>query len=270
MMKKQRNVSHSAWKNAVRVVIAVIAAGMIVWTLLPTAIFGIFNYGTVALLVVLVPVFLGAVFWPVVRQWGSRICRKCAGRWAMRAVAAVLALGVGYAAAVTGMMMEAAHTKDSSQNASVVIVLGCQTDGYNPSAMLASRLQKAREYLEQHPEAVTIVSGGLGETEGVSEAESMRAWLEQNGVNPDKIIMEDQSANTEENLLYSAQLMKKHDLGKSAVIVTDWWHELRGVRWAQREGLSVTAEPCATWPLLLPVFYVRELCGLTRLLFAGY
>jgi len=151
-----------------------------------------------------------------------------------------------------------------------VIVLGCQTNGYDPTPMLLSRLERAKTYLDEHPGSVAIVSGGKGEDEGVAEAESMRAWLENHGIAPERILKEEQSANTEQNLQDSAELMRQHGLGTDAVIVTDWWHELRGIHWARQNGLSVGAEPCATWLSMLPVFAMRELCGVTRLLLLGH
>lgn len=271
-MRKERDLSarQGAGSNALRAVIALAAAGMIVWAMLPAVWFSIFNFGTAVLLAVFVPVFLAAVFWPQVRRAVSRFSRTKAGKWLLRAAALLAAAGVCLTAVAAGMMTAAAHKSPESGRALPVIVLGCQTDGYEPSPMLLSRLQKAKEYLDENPEAVAIVSGGMGGNEGVSEAESMRAWLERNGIGPERILKEEASSSTEENLRFSAQLMSRKQLGTQAVIVTDWWHELRAARWARENGLSVCAEPCATWAPLLPVFFARELCSVARLLLAGY
>lgn len=269
-MLEQQNSCEAKRAAFLRVAIAFAAAGMIVWALLPTVCFSIFNLGTAALLAVFFPVFLAAVFWPYVRRGCLRLRRKKAGKWLLRLVAVLLAMGAGFGATVVGMMISAAHSGAEDSRALPVIVLGCQTNGYAPSPMLLSRLQKAKEYLDRHPEAVAIVSGGMGGNEGVSEAESMRAWLERNGIEPERILKEDQSASTEENIRFSVQLMNRERLGTQALIVTDWWHEWRASYWARQNGILAAAEPCATWAPLLPVFFARELCGVVRLLLAGY
>lgn len=269
-MLKRQNFSAPKGAAILRAAIALTAVGMIVWALLPAVWFSIFNLGTAALLAVFSPVFLAAVFWPQVRRAGSRLYRKKVGKWLMRFAALLLVAGAGFGAAAAGMMIAAAHTGPENDRTLPVIVLGCQTNGYEPSPMLLSRLQKAKEYLDAHPEAIAIVSGGKGENEGVSEAESMRAWLEQNGVEPGRILKEEESASTEENIRFSAQLMNRERLGAQALIVTDWWHELRAAYWARQNGILAAAEPCATWAPLLPVFFARELCGVARLLLAGY
>lgn len=253
-----------------RIVIAVVCAAMLCWTMLPMFVFSIFNLGSMALLLVFTTIFLCAVFWPWVRRVFARIGKKTAGRWALRIVAVLLALGIGYAGVATGMMIAAAHTEPPEGDTLPVIVLGCQTNGYEPTPMLLARLQCAKQYLDEHPDAAAVVSGGMGDGEGVSEAESMRAWLEKSGIEGRRVLKEEKSVNTEENVRFSAQLLQEHGLGTKAVIVTDWWHELRGITWARKNGLSVGAQPCPTWPLLLPVFFVRELCGVTRLLAVGY
>lgn len=80
-------------------------------------------------------------------------------------------------------------------------------------------------------------------------------------VEPGRILKEEESASTEENIRFSAQLMNRERLGAQALIVTDWWHELRAAYWARQNGILAAAEPCATWAPLLPVFFARELCG---------
>lgn len=270
-MKRLRSERRRIRASAiVRTIAAAFAAVMLAWTLLPAILFGIFNLGTIALLLIFGIIFSAALFWPDVKRILSQIHHAKAGRWLLRITAAVLALCFGYGGFITGRMIAAAHADVPSESALPVIILGCQTNGYEPSPMLLSRLEQAKKYLNENPDAVVIVSGAMGSNEGISEAESMRAWLERNGVASDRIIKEEQSTSTEENLRFSAQLMQEYGLGTSAVIVTDWWHELRAIYWARENGITAGAQPCATWTLLLPVFYVREVCGVIRLLLIGY
>lgn len=82
-------------------------------------------------------------------------------------------------------------------------MLGAGLNGDKPSAVLEMRLEKARLYLQEHPQTVVIVSGGQGPTEPVSEAESMKNWLMEKGIPNSRIIMEDKSTTTAENIRYS-------------------------------------------------------------------
>ncbi len=63
-----------------------------------------------------------------------------------------------------------------------LIVLGAGVNGTTPSLSLTDRLRAAKQYLELHPNAVAVVSGGQGGGESITEAEAMRCWLESAGV----------------------------------------------------------------------------------------
>ena len=82
-------------------------------------------------------------------------------------LAGVLAFG-----ALLGLVLGGAHDSiDGSPR--VMIILGCQLHDWGPSVMLQDRLDKALDYLKDHPEVVVVVSGGQGENEPTTEA---RAW----------------------------------------------------------------------------------------------
>ncbi len=93
----------------------------------------------------------------------------------------------------------------------VIIVFGCRAYGYRPGIHLKNRLEAAVTLLEARPDAVCVVSGGQGENETVPEAEAMRAYLEERGIAPERIYMEDESHNTYENIVNSKNLID--DLG---------------------------------------------------------
>lgn len=100
----------------------------------------------------------------------------------------------------------------------VVIVFGCRTYGYNPGIHLKNRLEAAVTILEARPEAVCIVSGGQGENETVTEAEAMRAYLEERGIAPERIYKEDESHNTYENIVNTKNLIDNLELEYDRII----------------------------------------------------
>ena len=98
-----------------------------------------------------------------------------------------------------GALIYGAIAPEETTETEYVIVLGAGVNGTVPSRSLTYRLEATLEYLNEYPDTVCVVSGGQGEHEDITEAECMRLWLEDNGIQSDRIIMEDQARNTKEN-----------------------------------------------------------------------
>lgn len=88
---------------------------------------------------------------------------------------------------------------DNAGQADHVIVLGLALENGNPTPDLISRLETARDYLEEYPEARLILTGGNAEAQGKTEAQVMRDILTKWGVSADRLILEDRAQNTQEN-----------------------------------------------------------------------
>ena len=109
-------------------------------------------------------------------------------------------------------MLLGAGTNRPGEEDRTVVVLGCQVRGETPSLMLEKRLQVAYAYLEAHPDAPCVVSGGQGPGEDISEAEAMYRWLVERGIEPGRIYLESASTSTAENLRYSAAVIREEGL----------------------------------------------------------
>lgn len=145
---------------------------------------------------------------------------------------------------------------------STVIVLGCRVKEGRPSLMLKRRLDSAYEYLSENPDTFVIVSGGKGNDEIMSEAECMRDYLCEKGISSDRIIMEDKSSSTYENLEFSKSIIEENNLCSDIVIVTDGYHQLRAEMIAKSldyENISNISAPTSPW--LVPTYWVREWFG---------
>ena len=115
-----------------------------------------------------------------------------------------------------------------------LVVLGAQMKANGPSKALQYRLDEAVLYLEQNEETKVIVSGGKGPDEHISEAQGMYDYLLQKGIAYNRIIMEDRSENTFQNLTYSAELLNRE---KDTVgVVTNNFHVFRAVKIAKKAG----------------------------------
>ena len=86
---------------------------------------------------------------------------------------------------------------------STIIILGACVKGKKITGALQKRLDKGVEYLLAHDNTKVIVSGGQGKGEEVTEAFAMKSYLVDKGIDEKRIIMEEKSRSTEENLKYS-------------------------------------------------------------------
>lgn len=115
-----------------------------------------------------------------------------------------------------------------------LIVLGAQVKTNGPSKALQYRLDEAIRYLEENPDTQVIVSGGQGADEHISEAQGMYDYLVEKGVDPSRIIKEDQSRNTFQNLTFSAEFLDKEK--NSVGVVSNNFHVFRAVKIAKKAG----------------------------------
>lgn len=186
-------------------------------------------------------------------------------RWLRRTGGALLGAGLALLAAVLVMMaVQAGHRP--TEGDCTVIVLGCQVsrDG-SPTVMLRDRIDAAYRYLSEHPESRCVASGGQNDNEPISEASCIRNTLVARGIHPDRIYLEDRSRSTEENLTFSAELIRKEGLPTRVAIASDNFHQLRAAVWARRGGLDSWSIGCVTWWPLSPGYWAREAAAVTVL-----
>ena len=143
------------------------------------------------------------------------------------------------------------------QGAEYVIVLGAKVNGTTPSKRLQDRIDAAAEYLQENEDTKAIVSGGQGADEEISEALAMYEGLIDHGIAQDRILMEDQSTSTTENLDFSKKLIR--DSKAQVVIVSSDFHVFRALGLAKRHGYeSVSGLGSSEWDWLTLNYYTRE------------
>ncbi len=186
-------------------------------------------------------------------------------RWLCRAGGALLGAGLALLAAVLVMMAVQAENRPGPEDCTVV-VLGCQVSANGePTVMLRDRIDAAYDYLSAHPESRCVASGGQNNNEPISEASCIRNTLVARGIHPDRIYLEDRSRSTEENLTFSAELIRKEGLPTRVAIASDNFHQLRAAVWARRGGLDPWSIGCVTWWPLSPGYWAREAAAVTVL-----
>ena len=183
------------------------------------------------------------------------------------ALLALMAAGVLAFAALLGVVLAGSHT-DLHGGPSIMIILGCQVRADGPSVLLQDRLDTALDYLEDHPDMTVIASGGQGPDEHISEAEAMAAYLVEHGFPEGQILLEDESHNTSQNLMYTRELLEESGLDwqGNLLVVSNGFHLARVRMLAQRYGLgeiSTLAAPSSHVPSRL-MMYIREPLALVK------
>lgn len=140
-----------------------------------------------------------------------------------------------------------------------IIVLGCRVFGDKPSQALIKRTDAAYNFLLNNPNSAAILSGGQGRDENMSEAECMQKLLNDRGVSKSRLILEDRSTSTDENIRFSLEIMAELGIKKEAAIATSEYHQKRASRICDKYGLAVTPISSRTKWNLLPTFLLREM-----------
>ena len=98
----------------------------------------------------------------------------------------------------------------------------------------------------------------------------MRRYLVEKGADESRLIMEDKSTNTFENIKFSFAITDKLGCGRDITIVTDGFHQYRASLIAKQEGArNVTAYSANTQSKYVPTYWVREWLGLTHFFVFG-
>jgi len=173
--------------------------------------------------------------------------------------------------------------------AEYVIVLGAKVRGSELSNSLKKRLDKALEYAENNPNTVLVLSGGKGEGEDISEAEAMYDYLQYNGIPESQLLLEEQSVNTVQNIVFSKKVIdyqekykameareslldsykERSDSVKIAVLTSNY-HVFRAKSIARKQGIyNISGIAAPGDPVLAIHMWVRECFAVLKDKFMG-
>ncbi len=255
------------WGTAVRVAAAVISAVGLVWVNLSLH----FTAGSLIGSLITGAAFCLAVFFEPISRLTARIWRKIPGKILLCFFGAVIAAGLFVCGFFSVNMVVYASNPPLSEacDTDCVIVLGCQVKGETPTSMLCDRLNAALKILKRSESTICVVSGGMGNGESIPEAEAMRRYLLQNGIADERIIQEPRSYSTQENIRFSAELLRGRGFEGKITIVTSEYHQYRAHVYAEREGLRVSHYSAATTPRLILNSWAREWAALAVMFLKG-
>ena len=127
-----------------------------------------------------------------------------------------------------------------------IVVLGFQL---NPDGSmkeeLIERLKVAKASAEKYPNAFILCTGGgtAAENPDATEAGRMAEWLIENGVDPQRVIVEDQSLTTAQNAICSYQILTENfPQVKQLAIVSSDYHIATGTLLFEAEAILQAEE----------------------------
>ena len=242
----------------IRIIIFVLSAVLTFWLLAPLY-KGVLHIGMLYPL----PILGLVMFFSVKPQLVSDLFQKAKGLM----IISVSLIGVGIIIFSSLVCVMAIKANSKSENNCTVVILGCQVTGSSPSLMLYDRTMCALEYIKKNPESYIIASGGKGQGENISEAQAIKDLLVSRGVEPSRIILEDKSTNTKENIAFSSEIIKEKNLDKNIAIVTDGFHQFRADCFAKKSDLNACSVTCRTRWYFSFSYYSREVLALLKMVF---
>ena len=125
-----------------------------------------------------------------------------------------------------------------------IIILGSKIneDG-TLTPLLKGRADKAiafgkRQYEQSKKKIIYIPSGGKGKDEKISEAEAIKNYLIENGINKKQIIIENKSKSTFENMKFSKEIIDKYNKDAKISFSTTNYHVFRSGIIANEQGID--------------------------------
>ncbi len=188
-------------------------------------------------------------------------------KWVKGGACVALFLGV-LAFAFLEILVISGMRGSQQANLDYILVLGAQVRGERPSRALRKRIETAAGYLRENPSTVAVLSGGQGPGENITEAECMRRGLTEMGISEERLILEERSTSTWENLEFCAELAPVRE--SRTGLVTQNFHIYRSMELAKSQkyadiyGIAAPSER-----RFQPHFMVREAFALVKERFVG-
>ncbi|MBQ9890743.1 MAG: YdcF family protein [Firmicutes bacterium] len=160
------------------------------------------------------------------------------------------------------------------QDAKWIVVLGAKVNGTSPSVEFQARLEKTVSFVssadlskmassksEPVQLAKIITTGGKGTDEGAAEGDVAARVLTSLGISQDRIIVENTSTSTQENLRFAKELIIANGgtVYDPVLVVSSGFHLYRAERLAWAEGYeNISGLGSTGLAVLIPHYYVRE------------
>ena len=163
-------------------------------------------------------------------------------------------------------LIAAKHLPDFDKD--YVVILGCRIrpDG-TLYPMIRSRVDRAMEFAKLQEAAtgkkVTFLpSGGKGSDECMAEAEGMAKYLREQGIEDGRIIVENKSTTTWENMKFSKAIVESLNKDARVAFSTNNYHVFRSGMLARQADWEIDGMGSHTKWYFWPNAFAREILGL--------
>ena len=194
-----------------------------------------------------------------------------AGMLIFKIICILLAIGILAGIVTLGFIYCSAHPGNAS-GCDYIVVLGAGVRGTVPSLSLQERINAAYDYLVTHPDAVAVLSGGQGSGEDMTEAACMYRELTKMGIDEGRLLLEENSTSTMENLQFSMDILEAVTGSRPSRIgiVSSEYHLFRAGLFARSLGLESAGIPARTsWFALRLNYYLREIAAVWKYVILG-
>lgn len=141
--------------------------------------------------------------------------------------------------------------------ADVILVLGAAQWNGTPSPAFQARLDRAQELFAAGYAPVIIITGGKKPDDAISDSRVGKEHLIKNGIDPERIVIEEHSRTTWQNLNYARAIMTEHAL-RSALLVSHDFHMMRAERMAMDLSIVTLPVPVKTKNQWLKIQYAAR------------
>lgn len=171
------------------------------------------------------------------------------------------------AAAFTGLCAGFAACEAAAKNGNLsgepdfLLILGCRVKGDTPDEMLRLRAKAAAKFLNEHKNVRAICCGGIvHEDQTKSEAQAIKEILLQNGIESERIFLEDRSQTTFENFVNAKKIIDSLKPEKEPVIafISSEFHLMRASVIASLVGVKASSIPAPSPKKGRALYYVYE------------
>ena len=171
------------------------------------------------------------------------------------------------AAAFTGLCAGFAACEAAAKNGNLsgepdfLLILGCRVKGDTPDEMLRLRAEAAAKFLNEHKNVRAICCGGIvHEDQTKSEAQAIKEILLQNGIESERIFLEDKSQTTFENFVNAKKITDSLQTEKEPKIafISSEFHLMRASVIASLVGVRASSIPAPSPKKGRALFYVYE------------
>ncbi len=145
-----------------------------------------------------------------------------------------------------------------------IIILGCQIkkDG-TLTKLLKGRVDRAVEFSKMQKEKtgkdiIFVPSGGKGNDEVISEAQAMKNYLMEQGIEEGNILIEDKSKNTFENIKFSNNIINENVKNAKIAFSTTNYHVFRAGTIARNQNINIEGVGAKTKSYFWVNAFIRE------------